>query len=257
MNPASAVARPFVAIGCLLLLGVSSFGAEKVKSLSPAEALQAFRVAPGLRVELVAAEPDVVDPVAIAFDERRRLYVVENRGYPDPMDGKSAPAIGRVALLEDRDGDGRYETRHEFATGLSYPNGVLPWRGGVFVTCAPDIFYLKDTDGGVADVRRVVLTGFNTTRTAQIRVSHPTLGLDGKVYVTSGLNGGKVTSPEHPGRAPVSFTVADGRFDPETFEFESLGGRGPAGHRIPVPRPARQYPPASVHRFRSGATVPG
>ena len=230
MIPASAVARAPVALGCLLVIAVSSFGAGNVKSLSPSEALQAFRVAPGLRVELVAAEPDVVDPVAIAFDERRRLYVVENRGYPDPMDGQSAPAIGRVALLEDRDGDGRYETRHEFATGLSYPNGVLPWRGGVFVTCAPDIFYLKDTDGdGVADVRRVVLTGFNTTRTAQIRVSHPTLGLDGKVYVTSGLNGGKVTSPEHPGRAPVSFTVADGRFDPETLEFESLGGRGQFG----------------------------
>ncbi|MFM8620300.1 MAG: PVC-type heme-binding CxxCH protein [Opitutaceae bacterium] len=230
MTPASAVARPLVAIVCLLSLAASAPGAEKAKSLSPAEALRAFRVAPGLRVELVAAEPAVVDPVAIAFDERRRLYVVENRGYPDPMDGKSAPAIGRVALLEDRDGDGRYETRHEFATGLSYPNGVLPWRGGVFVTCAPDIFYLKDTDGdGVADVRRVVFTGFNTTRTAQIRVSHPTLGLDGKVYVTSGLNGGKVTSPEHPGRAPVSFTVADGRFDPETLEFESLGGRGQFG----------------------------
>ena len=230
MIPASAAARPVVAIGCLLLLSVSSSGAERVKPLSPAEALQAFHVAPGLRVEIVAAEPEVVDPVAIAFDEHRRLYVVENRGYPDPLDGKSAPAIGRVALLEDRDGDGRYETRREFATGLSYPNGVLPWRGGVFVTCAPDIFYLKDTDGdGVADVRRVVLTGFNTTRTAQIRVSHPTLGLDGKVYVTSGLNGGKVSSPEHPGRAPVAFTVADGRFDPETLEFESLGGRGQFG----------------------------
>lgn len=230
MNFASAVARRLVTSGGLLLVAVSASGAERVKSPSPAESLQAFRVAPGLRVELVAAEPEVVDPVAIAFDELRRLYVVENRGYPDPMDGKSAPPIGRVALLEDRDGDGRYETRREFATGLSYPNGVLPWRGGVFVTCAPDIFYLKDTDGdGVADVRRVVLTGFNTTRTAQIRVSHPTLGLDGKVYVTSGLNGGKVTSPEHPGRAPVSFTVADGRFDPETLEFETLGGRGQFG----------------------------
>ncbi len=227
---ASAVARPLVTSGCLLLLAVSAAGAGRAKSPSTAESLQAFRVAPGLRVELAAAEPEVVDPVAIAFDERRRLYVVENRGYPDPMDGKSAPAIGRVALLEDRDGDGRHETRREFATGLSYPNGVLPWRGGVFVTCAPDILYLKDTDGdGVADVRRVVLTGFNTSRTAQIRVSHPTLGLDGKVYVTSGLNGGKVTSPEHPGRAAVSFTVADGRFDPETLEFESLGGRGQFG----------------------------
>ena len=125
---------------------------------------QHFVIGDDVRIELVAHEPQVVDPVAIAFDERRRLYVVENRGYPDPMDGKSAPAIGRVALLEDLDGDGRYETRHEFATGLSYPNGVLPWRGGVFVTCAPDIYYFKDTDGdGRADVKRVLLTSFGTT----------------------------------------------------------------------------------------------
>ncbi len=225
-----AATRPLFAAGCLLLAVAGVGAAERPLSPSPEDARRAFRVAPGLRVELAAAEPQAVDPVAIAFDEQRRMYVVENRGYPDPMDGKSAPAIGRVALLEDRDGDGRYETRHEFATGLTYPNGVLPWRGGVFVTCAPDIYYLKDTDGdGVADVRRVVLTGFNVTRTAQIRVSHPTLGLDGKVYVTSGLNGGKVTSPDHPGRAAVSFNVADGRFDPETLEFESLGGRGQFG----------------------------
>ena len=98
MNFASAVARRLVTFSCLLLVVVSASGAERVKSPSPAESLQAFRVAPGLRVELVAAEPEVVDPVAIAFDELRRLYVVENRGYPDPMDGKSAPPIGRVAL---------------------------------------------------------------------------------------------------------------------------------------------------------------
>jgi putative membrane-bound dehydrogenase-like protein len=192
--------------------------------------LSTFKLAPGLRIELVAAEPMVVGPVAVAFDEAHRLFVVENRGYPDPMNGQAAPAIGRIARLEDRDGDGRFETRTEFATGLTYPNGILPWRGGVFVTCAPDILYLKDNDGdGVADERRVVLTGFSTTRTAQIRVSHPTLGLDGKVYVTSGLNGGKVTSPLHPERPPVVFTVADGRFDPVTFEFESLGGRAQFG----------------------------
>lgn len=211
-------------------------GAAVVPALSPEEARQTFRVEPGLRVELVAAEPQVVDPVAFAFDERGRLFVAENRGYPGPVKrDQSQPdgpveAEGRIALLEDRDGDGRFERRSEFAAGLTFPNGVLPWRGGVFVTCAPEILYLKDNDGdGVADERRVVLTGFSTSRTSQIRTSHPTLGLDGRVYVTSGLNGGEVASPLHPERPAVKFTPADGRFDPETLEFEALGGRGQFG----------------------------
>lgn len=219
----------------LLPVGVAC-GAALIPALSPEEARRAFRVDPGLRVELVAAEPQVVDPVAFAFDERGRLFVVENRGYPGPVkrdqsqaDGP-VEAEGRVAVLEDRDGDGRFERRTEFAAGLTFPNGVRPWRGGVFVTCAPDILYLKDNDGdGVADERRVVLTGFSTSRTSQIRTSHPTLGLDGRVYVTSGLNGGEVTSPLHPGRPAIKFSPADGRFDPETLEFETLGGRGQFG----------------------------
>lgn len=210
-----------------------------IPALSPAEALQAFRVEPGLRVELVAAEPLVVDPVAFAFDDHGRLFVVESRGYPGEVkkdqSQSDAPAstLGRIALLEDRDGDGRFETRTEFATGLTFPNGILPWRGGVFVTCAPDIYFLKDNDGdGVADERSVVLTGFSTSRTTQIRVSHPTLGLEGKVYVTSGLNGGKVIAPLHPERPAVTFTPADGRFDPATLVFETTGGRAQFGLSI-------------------------
>ncbi|MFM7982926.1 MAG: hypothetical protein ACKPKO_26740, partial [Candidatus Fonsibacter sp.] len=107
-----------------------------------------------------------------------------------------------------------------------FPNGILPWRGGVFVTCAPDILYLKDHDGdGVAEERTVVLTGFSTSRTTQIRTSHPTLGLDGWVYVTSGLNGGKVRSPRHPERPEVNYAPADARFHPETLEFQVVGTR--------------------------------
>lgn len=213
-----------------LVIAASAAAAERPPLLSPEEALTKFQLEPGLRIELVAAEPLISDPVAFAFDEQRRLYVVENRGYPDPLEGKPAPAVGCIALLEDTDGDGRYDRRREFATGLTYPNGIMPWRGGVFVTCAPDIYYLKDTDGdGSADVRRVVLTGFDTSKTTQLRVSHPTLGFDGKIYVTSGLTGGKVTSPEHPERPAVTFTPADGRFDPETLVFERTGGRGQFG----------------------------
>jgi putative membrane-bound dehydrogenase-like protein len=199
-------------------------------SASLKQSMASLRLEPGLRIELVAAEPLVVDPVAFAFDEDQVMYVVENRGYPDPAEGGSPTRLGRIARLEDRDGDGRFDHRTEFATGLTYPNGILPWKGGVFVTCAPDIYYFKDTDGdGIADVQKVVLTGFNSDKTAQIRVSHPILGLDGWVYVTSGLNGGEVKSPDHPDRPAVSFAAADGRFHPETFEFEMTGGRSQFG----------------------------
>jgi len=197
------------------------------------QALESFQVEEGMRIELVAAEPMVIDPVAFAFDEDRRLYVVEDRGYPDPAEGGNPTTLGRIALLEDTDGDGHYDKRYDFATGLTYPNGILPWKGGVFVTCAPHIYYFKDTNGdGEADIKKIVLTGFNDTKTSQIRMSHPTLGPDGWIYVTGGLNGGSVTSPDHPDRAPVTYTAADGRFHPETLEFQVTGGKSQFGLTI-------------------------
>ena len=200
------------------------------RSVHLKKALDGFQIEPGMRIDLIAAEPLVVSPVAVAFDENRQMYVVEDRGYPDPAEGGLPTKLGRVALLKDTNGDGTYDKRTEFATGLTYPNGVMPWRGGVFVTCSPDIFYLKDTDGdGIADIRKVVLTGFFATKTAQIRMAYPILGLDGWVYVTAGLNGGKVTSPEHPERPAVNYTLADGRFNPETFEFQVTGGQSQFG----------------------------
>ena len=210
---------------------LTTIAAQDRPPLSPAEALAGFVLEPGYRIDLVAAEPLVQSPVAIAFDERGRMYVAENRGYPDPLDGdKPGPPRGVIALLTDADGDGRYDSRSEFATGLTYPNGVMPWDGGVFVTMAPDLLFLKDTNGdGVADERRVVLTGFNANRTAQIRFSHPTLGPDGWIYLTSGLNGGRVTSPAHAERPAVEFTSSDSRFNPRTGEFELVGGQAQFG----------------------------
>ena len=200
-------------------------------ALSAAEALSSFVVEPGYRIDLVAAEPLVQSPVAIAFDEAGRIYVAENRGYPDPLEGQpAAKPQGVVARLTDTDGDGRYDARTDFATGLTYPNGVMVWDGGIFVTAAPDLLYLKDTDGdGIADERRVVLTGFNANRTAQIRFSHPTLGPDGWIYMTAGLNGGRVRSPAHPERPAVEFTSSDSRFNPRTGVFELTGGQGQFG----------------------------
>ncbi|WP_170235702.1 PVC-type heme-binding CxxCH protein [Cyclobacterium qasimii] len=192
--------------------------------------MAAFQLEPGLQIDLIAADPLVADPSAFAFDEKGILYVAENTGYPDPMDGKKPDTLGKISRLVDSDGDGKYDQRSVFVEGLTYPNGIMAWKGGVFVTCAPHIYYFKDTTGdGKADIQEIVLTGFNANRTAQIRTSHPTLGLDGWIYVTSGLNGGEVYSPAHPERKPVSFNGADGRFNPETLEFQLRGGKSQFG----------------------------
>src|SRR5205085_4735985 len=113
----------------------------------------------GFRIELVASEPLVVDPVAMSFDENGRLYVVEMRDYSERRDEK----LGRVKLLEDTNGDGRFNKATIFATNLAWPTAVIGYDGGIFVGASPDIIYFKDTNGdGVADVRRVVFTGFGS-----------------------------------------------------------------------------------------------
>ena len=180
----------------------------------------------GFHIEAVAVEPMVVNPVSVCYDEFGRLYVVEMRGYPFPEQNPS----GRVTRLEDRDGDGRFDTQTVFLDGLSWPTGILPYAGGVFVAVAPDIVYAKDTTGdGVADVKKVMFTGFATDN-VQGLVNGLLWGPDGWIYGVASINGGMIRNPSRKEQAAVSVRGRDFRFRPDGSAFEAISGGGQFGH---------------------------
>src|SRR5579872_1886200 len=183
-------------------------------SLTPEESLESIHVAGDFHVELFASEPLVFDPVEMVFDENGKIYVCEMLDYPDdPPAGK--PARSRIVLLEDTDGDGKPDKRTVFADNVLEVSGIMPWKGGLIVTSAPDILYFKDTDGnGKADVRQVLYTGFPKVN-PEARVTNPRLGIDNWIYVANDGMDGRITSPEHPERPPVLVRGADFRFQPE------------------------------------------
>jgi putative membrane-bound dehydrogenase-like protein len=191
--------------------------------LSPGEAVKKMTVPPGFSVELVAAEPDLVNPVAMTFDERGRIWVTESLEYPRAAPG---PGRDRVKILEDTDRDGRVDKVTVFAEGLNIPSGIAVGHGGVWVANSPDILFMQDTDGdGKADKTEVVVTGFGRTDTHELPNSL-TWGPDGWLY---GLNG--VFNHSHvkyPAGSPLENTKPDGwkctctmfRIDPRTREFQ-------------------------------------
>ena len=182
--------------------------------LSPAEAVARMTVPPGFAVEVVAAEPDLVNPVAMTFDERGRVYVAESLEYPRKSPG---PGRDRIKVLEDTDGDGRADKFTVFAEGLNIPSGVAVGHGGVWVVNSPDLLFLRDTDGdGRADKTEVVLTGFGRDDTHELPNSL-TWGPDGWLY---GWNG--VFNPSHveyKGET-FDFTCAIFRINPRTRAFQ-------------------------------------
>lgn len=196
---------------------------QPIPPKSPEEAARSFEVAQGFRLELVACEPLVHDPVAAAFDEAGQLYVCEMRDYPyKPQPGHEP--LGSVRLLRDTNGDGRFDEAHLFAEGLLWPAGVVPWQGGVFVAASPDIWYLRDTDGDFrADVRKRVFTGFGT-QNQQAMVNNLQFGLDHKIYGSTAGNGGLVRPGDQPDAPGVAVDGRDFRFNPRTAEFETISG---------------------------------
>ncbi|WP_170156748.1 PVC-type heme-binding CxxCH protein [Roseimicrobium gellanilyticum] len=199
----------------------------ETSALSPEESLKRIHVPKGFAVELVAAEPLVLDPVAFDWDDRGRLWVVEMADYPLGMDGNGKPG-GRVSILEDTNQDGKYDKRTLFAEGLRFPTGILTWRDGCLITAAPEVLLLRDKDDdGKMDESKALLTGFMEGN-QQLRVNGLRWGLDGWVYCANGghtANYGKdvnVTSTLTGEK--VALGSRDFRFKPDTGEIDPLSG---------------------------------
>ena len=197
----------------------------RIEPLSPQSALNAFQVASGFRIEQVAAEPLVVDPVAMAFDERGRLFVVEMRGYSE----NELDQLSRVRLLEDSDADGRFDKSSIFLDNLGWATAIACYDGGVFVGVAPDILYAKDNDGdGHADSTRVVVEGFHRSNVQGLLNSF-TWGLDNRLHGATSGSGAEIVSTAHPDSQPLVLRGRDFALEPRRLTVEPTSGGGQHG----------------------------
>lgn len=198
---------------------------QGVPPKSPAESMQCLQTHDSLRIELVAAEPLVSDPVAIDFGPDGKLWVVEMTDYARGVNDEFTPK-GRVRFLTDTDDDGRFDQTTEFISDLRFPTDVKVWRDGVLICDAPDILFASDTDGdGRADVRRKLFSGF-ATHNPHARVNSLRNGLDNWVYGSGGLFGGKITTPS--GQV-VDVTNRDFRIHPDLGIIEPVTGQTQQG----------------------------
>ncbi len=201
----------------------------RVSATEPEDALDTFEIRDGFQLKLAAHEPDVVDPIAIAFDADGGMYVIEMRGYSEHREDR----LGRIRYLEDEDGDGIFETSSIFKDGLKWPTGIACYKGGVFVGATPDIFYFKDKDGdGVSDEEQLVFTGFGPTDSRlnmQALFNSFRWGPDNRIWGATAASGGNVTRPGDPSFESVSIRGADFSFNPETLDFRAENGTAQYG----------------------------
>ncbi|MEE2714124.1 MAG: PVC-type heme-binding CxxCH protein, partial [Planctomycetota bacterium] len=186
------------------------------------QAARALHARPGLRVELVAAEPLIKDPIAFDWGPDGRLWVVEMGDYPLGDPG-ATDGGGLVRFLRDEDVDGRYDTSTVFKDGLSFPTGVMAWRDGVLICCPPHVLYAEDRDGdGRADHEVILFEGFGTGN-QQHRANGFRWGLDNHVYGANGDSGGDIRSIAT--GAVVDISGRDFRLLPDTGVLDPQSGQ--------------------------------
>ena len=197
----------------------------RIAPTEPGDTASTFTIQPGFDMQLVAAEPLVHDPIAMAFDEQGRMFVVEMRGYSERRDEN----IGAIRLLTDTDQDGVYDKSDVYVDGLAWPTAVACYDGGVYVGIPPAIWYFKDTDGdNQADIREKVYEGFGLSNVQGLLNSFK-WGMDGRIHGATSSSGGIITRADDPTAKPVPIGGRDFSFDPATRDFRAESGGGQHG----------------------------
>jgi putative membrane-bound dehydrogenase-like protein len=185
--------------------------------LSPEQSMKLIQVPVGFELQLFASEPMIINPMAMAWDERGRLFVIETTDYPNEV--RKEGGSDKIKLLEDTNGDGKADKVTVFAENLNIPTSIMAINGGIVISMAPDFIFLKDTNGDdVADVREVIMTGWGKSDT-HAGPSNLKYGFDNKIWGVLGYSGfnGEVSGVRH------QFGQGVYRFDPNGTNLEYLG----------------------------------
>lgn len=209
---------------------------KRVPATAPKDTTKGFKLEHGFQLDLVASEPNVMDPVDACFDENGQMYVAEMRGYPylpeqrpDYIPGPVRKNAGVIRLLKDTNGDGKMNQSFEFADTITWPTSVCCFDGGVYVIAPPNIYYFKDTDGDhKADIRETVFTGL-PTKNVQGLANNLKWGLDNRIYFAGGTNGGSILKD---GKQVIPSGRRDLKLNPKTRELEAISGGSQFGHSM-------------------------
>jgi putative heme-binding domain-containing protein len=178
----------FASVGAALAADPFAEGVRPTDPLTPQEQAKTFKLPPGFKIDLVAAEPDLFKPMNLAFDTKGRLWVTVSREYPfaAPLD---KPGRDSIKVLEDFDENGRARKITTFADGLNIPIGLYPYKNGVIAWSIPNIWFFQDTDGdGKADKREVLFGPLGWERDTHGNQASFRRGYDGWLYITHGYN---------------------------------------------------------------------
>ncbi|WPP50778.1 PVC-type heme-binding CxxCH protein [Catalinimonas niigatensis] len=202
---------------------ISDFTARHIvpkmqEALSPEESQKLIQVPADFEIQLFASEPDITNPIAMTWDERGRLWIVESVDYPNTFLETDGAANDRIKICEDTDGDGMADKFTVFADSLNIPTSMVFANDGVIVSMAPHFVFLKDTDGDdKADVRENIISGWGKNDT-HAGPSNLQYGFDNKIWGVLGYSG---FEGEIDGKS-MAFRQGVYRFAPDGSKFEYL-----------------------------------
>lgn len=186
--------------------------------LDPEESKKLIQTPVEFDLHLFASEPDIINPIAMAWDERGRLWIVESVDYPNTFKETDGQANDRIKICEDTDGDGKADKFTVFADDLNIPTSMVFANGGIIVSMAPDFVFMKDTDGDdKADVKEVLITGWGKSDT-HAGPSNLQYGFNNKIWGVTGYSGFNGTINGESWQFPQGVY----NFDPDGENFEYL-----------------------------------